>query len=246
MHLPGRQPALEVLRHRGLEVQRILIASSARGADIDAVHQLANERSITVDVVGERRLDELADPRWHQGVVTHVIPPAPWPLESWLSERVGRRWTTNVVVLDGVHNPSNVGLILRSAAAADVDAVVMPRSGTAEIGPLTIKAGSGMIFAVDIVSTETTAEALDTLSEANFVLYGMDAAGDDLFDADLSERAAYVLGNETLGLSNDARDRIDRSISLPLSNGVESLNVAAAAAVVLYELARRKRHRVRS
>lgn len=226
-----------------MEVQRVTIATSARGADLDAIRQLAADQGIPVDTVAERRLGDGVDARWHQGVVAHITAPPPLAMQSWLAERKGRLWSTNALLLDGVHNPSNLGLILRTAAAAEIDAVILPRFGTAEIGPLTVKAGSGMIFAVDIVSTETTAEALDGLAQANFALVGLAMDGADLYDSELPERGAYIFGNETLGLSQDACDRIDQKISLPLGNGVESLNVAAAAAVVSYELVRRKRLR---
>lgn len=209
---------------------------------MDALRQLADDRGVPIEVVAERRLDELADRRWHQGVVAHVVPPSPRSIESWVSERKGRLWSTHVLVLDGVHNPSNVGLILRTAAAAEIDAVVLPRFGTAEIGPLTIKAGSGMIFAVDIIATETASEAIEALQLEHFEIFGMDATGADLYETTVPDRAAFVFGNETLGLSAEVLGALDQSLSLPLGNGVESLNVAAAAAVVSYELVRRKRN----
>lgn len=240
MQIPGRQSTLEVLRHQKLEVQRVTIATSARGADLDEVRRLAADRGVPVDMVAERRLDDLADARWHQGVIAHIEPPAPLALDSWVGERKGRQWSTNALLLDGVHNPSNVGLILRTAAAAEIDGVILPRFGTAEIGPLTVKAGSGMIFAVDLIAAETTRDAIDALRVENFSLVGLEAEGTNLFDAELPDRAVFVLGNETLGLSQDARERIDCSLAIPLGNGVESLNVAAAAAVVSYELLRRK------
>lgn len=201
----------------------------------------ATSRGVAVDTVGERRIDALAgDDRQHQGVVAAATAPTPWSLDAFMAQRTGREWNTQLLVLDHVHNPANVGMILRTAAGAGLHGVVLPEQGTASIGPLTVKAGSGLIFAVPIIVAETTGDALHALLEGGFAIYGLDSSGESMFTADLSERAAYVMGNETVGLSADVRDIVTDVLSLPLANGVESLNVAAAAAVVSYELVRRR------
>lgn len=241
MHLMGRQAVLEALRSEWVTSERVSVASTARGDGVDEIKQLANERGVPVEQVSEKRIDTLAGgDRMHQGVVVSIEPPRPLSLEAFVDTRQGRDWSTNLLLLDHVHNPSNVGMILRTAAAAGIDAVVLPRQGTAGIGPLTVKAGSGMVFAVPLIDVATTADAIDGLSEAYFSLVGLDAGHDSLFTAALPDRAAYILGNETVGLSVEAAERLDARVSLPLHNGVESLNVAATAAVLAYELVRRR------
>lgn len=241
MHLVGRKAVREALRSDALSVTRISIASSARGADIDDLVAAATGAQVPVDRVNEKKVDRLAgDNRQHQGVVAAVdVPPAP-SLSGFLDSRAGRDWATNLLLLDHVHNPANVGMILRTAAAAGIDGVILPRQGTAGLGPLVIKAGSGMVFAVPHLDVASVDEALIELADAHFSIVGLDADGENLFSADLSERSVFVLGNESVGLSATAAAAVDRRVAMPLFNGVESLNVAAAAAVVSYELVRRR------
>lgn len=237
----GRQVVLEVLAAPRVDVREVLIAADARGAAIDDVVQLAEDQGVVVRRVAERRLDQLAgDDRRHQGIVAEIEPPAPISVEAFAAERSGRRWPTNALLLDQVHNPANVGMILRTTAAAGIDGVVLPRVGTASIGPLTLKAGSGVVFANQLIDAATTAAALDALLAESFAVVAVDAGGEDLFTADLPDRSVFVLGNETVGVSAETTSRAQLTVSLPLASGVESLNVAAAAAVVSYELVRRR------
>ena len=151
----------------------------------------------------------------------------------------GRDWACSVIVLDHVHNPANVGMILRSGAAAGIDGIVVPHRGTAEVGPVAIKASAGVAFRAPILRADSTDEALDILVEHRFTIVGLDAGGEALFDAELPERAAYVLGNESEGLSPGAAARCNHRLTIPLVNDVESLNAAVAASILAFEIARR-------
>lgn len=237
----GRQVVLEVLAAPRVEVKEVLIATGALGAGIDEVAALAETNGVHVRRVAERRIDQLAgDDRRHQGVLAEIEPPLPMSVGAFAQTRAGRDWPTNVLLLDQVHNPANVGMILRTSAAAGIDGVVLPRLGTATIGPLTLKAGSGVVFANQLIDAATTAEAIDGLVAESFSIVSVDAGGENLFTAALPQRSVFVLGNETAGVSAEVSDRAELTVSLPLTNGVESLNVAAAAAALSYELVRRR------
>lgn len=241
MYLMGRQAVLEALRSARIGVDRVLIATTARGDGVDDVETLAGNTQVPLERVSEKRLDQLAGgDRMHQGVLAQVVPPEPLSIDAFVAGREGRNWATDVLVLDHVHNPANVGMILRTAAGAGIDGVVLPEQGTASIGPVTVKAGSGMVFAVPLITAQSTGEALNELIVNGFAVAGLDAQGESLFDAELPDRCAYVLGNETVGLSSEAEQAVQMTLALPLSNGVESLNVAAAGAILSYELVRRR------
>ena len=148
----------------------------------------------------------------------------------------------SVLVLDGITTPANVGMILRSVTAAGVDGVVVPRRGVASIDPLVVKASAGVAFRAPILKAYTAAEAVAALKEHGFHVVGLDAEGeDDLFTAYLPEPVAFVLGSETSGHGPEVAGLVDTWVSIPMAGGVESLNVAAAAAVVCFELVRRAR-----
>jgi 23S rRNA (guanosine2251-2'-O)-methyltransferase len=169
--------------------------------------------------------------RHDQGVVADVEAPGLRELDD---EVPGGRLA--LLVLDGVTNPANVGMVIRTATGAGLDGVVLPRAGSPDIGPLVVKASAGIAFRATVYRSPTAAAAVARLRGAGVEVIGLRADGEPLFDADLPERAAYVLGNETDGVSVD----VDRWVSIPMANGVESLNVAVAAGVVSFELARRR------
>jgi 23S rRNA (guanosine2251-2'-O)-methyltransferase len=145
-----------------------------------------------------------------------------------------------VLVLDRLTNPANVGMILRSATAAGLDGVLLPRRGLPAIDPLVVKASAGVAFRAPVLRSGTVEEGCAALAEAGFGLYGLDARGDSLLDAALPGRVALVLGNETDGLSASVRPLLDGLLAIPMHGGVESLGVASAGAVAAFELARRR------
>ena len=118
---------------------------------------------------------------------------------------------------------------------------MVPRRGTADLGPLVLKASAGVAFRAPLLRCETAAGAVEHLAAARFALVGLDPrlGAASLFDAALPERAAYVVGNEATGVSAPVAAQIDTWLRIPLSGGVESLNVATAATLVAFEVARR-------
>lgn len=241
----GRMPVLEALGGVGPPVARVFVADNAGGEAVERILAAAAERGVAVERVSAERVAILArNGRHHQGVAADVEAPNLAPLGTFLERRAhGRGYRTSVLVLDAVHNPANVGMVLRSATAAGLEGVVLPQRGTAEVGPLVIKASAGVAFVAPILRCQTTTEALEALIESRFEVVGLDGAepgAGDLFEAELPERCAYVLGNEATGVSAEARPLVGRWLGIALAGGVESLNVAAAATLVAFEVARRR------
>ena len=237
----GRKPVLEALT-AGVAVARVHIADGAKGEIVNEIVEAARSRGIQVNRVSPRRISSISrNGKQDQGVVADVAAPRMQSLMAFLEQRTGRHHATSVLVLDGIHNPANVGMILRTATAAGVDGIVVPDSGTAEIGPLAIKASAGVAFSAPILRIDRAEYAAAQLTEARFEVFGIDSAGVSVFETDLPERVALVLGNETTGISEPVAAYCSDTLCLPMANGVESLNVAAAAAIVSYELARRRR-----
>ena len=142
-------------------------------------------------------------------------------------------------MLDRLTNPANVGMILRSATAAGLEGVLLPRRGLPAIDPLVVKASAGVAFRAPVLRAATVEEGCAALAEAGFAVFGLDAGGSSLLTAELPARVALVLGNETNGLSDSVRPLLDGLLAIPMHAGVESLGVASAGAVAAFELARR-------
>ena len=236
----GRRPVLEVLADPGLEIDKVVLATNAEGASSQQIVRRAAERGVPVVRERPEHVTRLSrNGRHDQGVVADVRATGLAPLAEWVAALRGEPRT--VFVIDGVTNPANVGMILRTATAAGLDGVVLPRRGTADLGPLVIKASAGIAFRAPILRAANVEQALDELTRAGFTLVGLAAdASRSIFDATFGGRTALVLGSESEGVTAEARPWIHDWVSIPMARGVESLNVASAAAVVAYELRRRR------
>lgn len=232
----GRQPVLEALRDPVVVVDEVLLArrgggGGSGGGPLAEVAALAESQGVPFRWVAPEKVGRVSgDPRNDQGVVAYVIMASVPALAADLLP------VSPVLVLDGITNPGNVGMILRSAVAFGVGGVVLPRAGVPDVGPLVVKASSGVALHAPVFSCATAAEGVSVLREGGFRVLGLAAgAAASLWSVGLPERVAFVLGNETSGLSVD----VDQLVSIPMAGGVESLNVAVAAGVLCAELARR-------
>jgi 23S rRNA (guanosine2251-2'-O)-methyltransferase len=144
-----------------------------------------------------------------------------------------------VMVLDHIEDPQNLGAILRSADAFAADLIVAPRRRSAPLSDAAVKASAGAAAWAPLVLVPNLAEALRKLKKAGWWIYAADMGGSSLGEADLSARCAMVLGNEGAGVSRLLKDECDFALSIPMAGHVDSLNVSAAAAVLMYEYRRR-------
>jgi len=177
-----------------------------------------------------------------QGVLADVVAPRMALVEDFV-QRPAAGGSDTVLVLDAVSNPSNVGMILRTATAAGLAGVVLPRAGSPGVDPLVVKASAGVAYRAPILRCRTAADGVRTLKDAGWKVAGLDGgAPDDLYATPLPAATALVLGNETEGVSQEVAGLVDTWVSIPMANDVESLNVSNAAAVVCFELLRRRLH----
>jgi 23S rRNA (guanosine2251-2'-O)-methyltransferase len=162
----GRKPVLEVLADPDLAVDKVVLAHGARDRSAEDILRAAAERGVPVHREPPAYVTRLSrNGRHDQGVVADVRASGMAALGEALEElRAGRPGASSAVamlVLDGVTNPANVGMVLRTATAAGLEGVVLPRRGTADIGPLVIKASAGIAFRAPILRSPTTEQALE-------------------------------------------------------------------------------------
>jgi 23S rRNA (guanosine2251-2'-O)-methyltransferase len=234
----GRKPVLEALDDQALRVDKVILAEGLRGGPVREILDAARDRGVPVQRASAHRVKVLAgNGRHDQGVLADVVAPRMAPVDDFLDDLVG---PAAVLVLDRVTNPANVGMILRSATAAGLDGVLLPRRGVPAIDPLVVKASAGVAFRAPVLRAATAEEGCAMLRDGGFSVFGLDASGSSLLTADLPRRVALVLGNETDGLSPAVLAECDGTLAIPMQGGVESLNVASAAAVAAFELLRRR------
>ena len=182
----GRKPVLEALSDARLEVDKVVIADTAHGSSMRDIVDAASQRGVPVSHASAHRVKVLAgNGKQDQGVLADVVAPRMRRLSDALAGPLG-----NVLVLDGITTPANVGMILRTATAAGVAGIVVPRRGVASIDPLVIKASAGVAFQAPILRCATAAEAGSALRAAGYPLFGLDAsAPESIFTAALPARA---------------------------------------------------------
>jgi TrmH family RNA methyltransferase len=205
-------------------VARVLAAAEAAGV---SVHHLAEGVLAAVtDTVTPQGVVAVAERR-PADVASFAVSPGP------------------VVVLAGVTDPGNAGTVIRSAEAAGAAGVLFCADAVDPFGPKTVRAAAGSVFRVPVAEVPAgaaTVAALLALHGAGRSLVGtVSAGGPAPEDLDLTEAMALVLGSEAHGLPVEVRPMLDRSVTIPMAGSIESLNVAVAASVVLFEAARQAR-----
>jgi 23S rRNA (guanosine2251-2'-O)-methyltransferase len=240
----GLRAVRELLKRRSRRVRDIWMSDIAdRNSPLVAeILDLAREQRVPIRDVSRSRLDAVAGTRAPQGVIAHAAPVADVDLEDLVRPRSARAAQPMLVVLEGVTDPRNLGAVLRSAEGAGATGVVLPRHRAAHLTPTATKASAGAIEYLPIALVAGIPSALQTLGKAGVWTVGLDGdAPGSIFDLELAtEPVALVLGSEGGGLSRLARQRCDALVSIPQLGGLSSLNVASAAAVACYEVARRR------
>ncbi len=208
---------------------------------LDLLEQKLIDRGVTVEHADDRALDRMAGKIRHQGVVAEFKPRAPIDdngLEALVAERGGQLL---LLVLDGVQDPHNLGACLRSAAAAGVDAVVVPKDRAAGMTPVTRRAAAGGAELVPLAVVTNLARTLRMLAEQGVWRVGLagEAAG-SLFDGRLDGPLALVMGSEEKGLRRLTREHCDELVRIPMPGRMESLNVSVSAGIALFAVVRRR------
>ena len=243
MWLYGIHPVLAALANPRRRAVRVLLTSEAEsslGARLDVLAQSHPSGLPKPEILTRESIDRIL-PRGavHQGVAAQVQGLDDTDVEDICRATDGHD-SARVVVLDQVTDPHNVGAVIRSAAAFGAAAVVLPERNSPGDSGVLAKAASGAVERVPLVRVVNLSRALGRLKQAGFWCVGLDGdAQTPINEADLTGKVALVLGAEGEGLRRLTREHCDLMVRIPIHKGIESLNVSNAAAITLYELARR-------
>src|SRR5690606_9074950 len=228
------------IRRNPESISELYVAADRQDPRMREILALAEQAGLRPMAVPAQRLDRLSPGRRHQGVVG--IAQAGLPalgLEEMLD---GIEGPARLLVLDGVTDPRNLGACLRVADGAGAHAVIAPKDHASPLNEAAIQTASGAAESVPYIMVTNLARAIDTMQERGVWLVGTDdAAEHDLYDVELPESIAWVLGAEGKGMRRLTRDRCDLLVRIPMAGVVSSLNVAVACGVALYEGLRRAR-----
>lgn len=238
-YIYGRKPVLEALRGRR-RVLKVRLALEAKASPaIDDILRLVAENPVTLERPPKRVLDDLLGDVLHQGVIAEVEPFSYVDVADLIAS-TAEKSRALVVALDGVTDPQNLGAIIRTATAAAADGIIVPKHGAAPVTAAVAKASAGLVEHANIAATNLN-NAIDKLKDAGFWVVGADAAAPGtIWEIDLAGKIVLVFGGEGAGLSRLVRSKCDFLAKLPLAAPVESLNVSAAGAVMIYEVVRQR------
>jgi 23S rRNA (guanosine2251-2'-O)-methyltransferase len=222
-------------------VLELWIAEARDDARSRALKERALAVGLRVQAATGDSLAKLVGPVVHQGAVAAVRPLKAWD-EHDLVDALGQvAGPPLLLVLDGVTDPHNLGACLRTADAAGVHAVILPKDRSAVVDGVARKVAAGAAEFVPVVTVTNLARALDLVKEQNIWVVGTEGEAEQtLYTADLNRPLALILGAEGSGMRRLTRERCDFVVRIPMAGQVESLNVSVAAGVALFE-ARRQR-----
>ncbi len=240
----GFHAATAILERNPAAVRELLLQHGRKDRRMLALRERAARHGVACRELDRRQLDELADGP-HQGVVALLDAAAARPAlneDGLLELLAGRGPEAFLLVLDSITDARNLGACLRSAAAAGVDAVVIPADRSARLNAAVRKAASGAAEVVPVVTVSNLARFLGRLKPLGIWISGADsAAAESIFQGDLTGPVALVLGSEGKGIRRLVREQCDYLLGIPMPGATDSLNVAVAAGICLFEVVRQRR-----
>ncbi|MDE3180457.1 MAG: 23S rRNA (guanosine(2251)-2'-O)-methyltransferase RlmB [Acidobacteriota bacterium] len=234
--LYGIHTVKEALRSRPIDY--VVAAEGGHGPRVEEILQLCREKGIPLRFAPRPALDRMAEHGHHQNVIAVCAAKNYDDLEAFTAPE----GSILLIALDEVEDPANLGAVLRTAVAAGAHGAIIPERRAAGLSAATARSASGALEHLKVARVTNLTRALLGLKKKDVWVYGFEAgAPKSYLDLDYSGPCALVLGGEGHGLRRLVREACDELASIPLHGPVESLNVSAAAAVVLYEAARQRR-----
>jgi 23S rRNA (guanosine2251-2'-O)-methyltransferase len=237
----GVNPVRELLRAGAEGLSELWVAQGGEHGRVGDLVRMAREHGAKVREAPRERLDRVAGTDRHQGVVAVVADYRYRDLPDVLDVARAAEEPALVVVLDGIEDPQNLGAIARSAHALGAHGLVIGKDRAAGVTAAAAKASAGAIEHLAVARVTNLSQALEELKEAGMWALAATADGDDVVSAvDLTVPTALVIGAEGSGVRPLVRRTCDRTVRIGMKGKVGSLNAAASAAILLYEVARQR------
>jgi len=229
----GRNAVMEALEDEAVSIHKLHLSKSNKDAEIlENMKAIASKRSIEVKYHDKQSLSRISkNAKQDQGVALDVV------LEHFGNEKefISNNINYRIIALDGITNPQNLGMIIRSCAAGNVDAILLPTKGAAQISPLVIKASVGTLFKMPIIKTTNLKKTLESFKKEGADVYTLSSHAKTSYKAqNYNDKTIFVLGNESEGVSKAVEAVCTESIAIPMQRGVESLNVAVTASLLAF------------
>jgi len=235
VQIEGKNPVIEALQRRRRRVHRVLVDQQSREGDkIRHLLKLAEECGVPIEWVQREVLKKMTSGRVHNGVVALAEPLPQYTVQSLVEHAFSQTDSPLLVLADEIVYEHNLGAILRSAMGAGAHGLIIPNRRGTGVSPVVARVAMGGAEEVPVVRAGILS-ALKRVRKSGFRIVGADMGGGDYWKVDFTGPVAIVLGGESKGLSEPIQKRCDAVASVPLQNGLESLNVSVTAGVLLFE-----------
>jgi 23S rRNA (guanosine2251-2'-O)-methyltransferase len=237
--LYGLHAVREALRAEARPLQRLLVVRLDK--QFGDLVNMARARHIPIHVQPLASLDRLVPGCRHQGIVAFAAAKAYQTEESILARAAERNEPPLLVILDGVEDPHNLGAVLRTAEGAGVHGIFIPERRAVGLTSVVAKVSAGAIDHIPVARVTNTSRLLESLKVSGVWIYGVEPSAGKLYtDVDLRGPVGLVFGGEGTGVRPGLLQHCDGRIRIPMRGHVQSLNVSASAAVLLYEAVRQR------
>lgn len=240
-YLYGRNSVRAAIYNGSRVISLLIQENLLKDNEIQQIIKEAQKRGIPWQKGSKIELSNLLGNTNHQGILARA---ESYKYKSFKAEidRLKSLRKSIVIILDHLYDPQNLGAILRSAHAFDVDLVIIPKERAAGITPATARVSAGSSELISICREPNINQVIQELKDNDFWIYGADSRlGQNCREIEYDRKTALVLGSERKGLSKLVRDNCDFLIRIPINKEVDSLNVGAATSVILYEIRGKKR-----
>lgn len=236
--IAGKNPVLEALR-AGREINKLWIAEGVKKTGVQELMDLAKEQGVLVQFVPKQKIDKLADN--HQGIVASVAAYDYAELDDLFAAAKAKNEDPFFLILDELEDPHNLGSIMRTADAIGAHGIIIPKRRAVGLTAVVAKASTGAIEHVPVVRVTNLAQTVDELKDRGVWIAGTDAKGSqDYRKMDATLPLALIIGSEGKGMSRLLKDKCDFLYHLPMVGHVTSLNASVAAALLMYEVYRKR------
>lgn len=236
----GRNPVLEALQH-GRPVQKIYLQFGQQNDKIRTIYKLAKAQKIAITNVDPRKIKQLAGNNNHQGIVALIAPMEIGSFDALVNNlpALPRPW--NLIILDRIQDPHNMGAIIRSAEILGVQALIYSDRENVPVNDTVMKASSGAALHLPIYKAGNLSQALAILKEQQIWIYGAALENaQPLWGTDFVRDCAVIIGNEEKGIRPGLLKHCDGLFYIPQSGKTQSLNASVAAGIALCEIVRQR------
>jgi len=235
----GIRPVIEALKS-GKEIDKVLVKKNLTGSLVSELYAELKKNGLKAQFVPAERIDKISKAN-NQGVVAYVSPISYYDLEDLLSEKFDEEKNPLIIILDGVTDVRNFGAISRTAECMGADAIVIPRDNSVRVTEDAIKTSAGALYNIPVCKVENLVDTVILVQQMGLnVVAASEKSYKNLFESDLKQPTAIVMGAEDKGVSQQLIRRIKDVYKIPTSGKTDSLNVSVAAGMFLYEALRQR------